>query len=665
MSIKIYNSPRYRRMVSWWLKKEILEYPNVKISDAIQRKADALYKAGCDSAIVFGAHFRWDHLPVFDQLHAYIAECAEAMHQRGMAFIDHYSNCLAARPDYGAASGPGAFKDRSHITLNEIRIEPEKWVWNNTPIESWRMVDTTTGKPHYNPHYANVQFCVNNPDFRAGLAAYTRKWYNETHCDGLMSDDSFFNARFYTCSCEHCRAKFGRPLPPADDLNFWGNWDNADFRDWITMRYQSVAELNAVVRSALPHDFPLMNCCSGSIYSASNESALSIDEYMRSSNWIMLEMCGDTPPESGVYTARLASQLYQLAVAKKYGVPAVGLGYAYYAPPANFIWAFNQFLGAGTWISTLKHRLGMDNKYCEMLPMEADIADGGFNFEKSHPELFDGEAVTDSAVYFARNTRDYYGGLNSDYSLDYIRTVSDLFEEGVKFEVVTSIPHPSSNIRKLYVPSAAILSREELRDLEIFRLAGGVIYASGPCGVYDIDCRRRVKPYIEELEINDIKRAKEWPHDTWKNAEPERCKNAPGWRKVKENMYWNPQRAQDDAGVPDGVAVAGLQGFFDRSYQLADGRTVKHFLAKKFTRTLNEELEAKREIRTASNSLVTDLFPVNTLNSYEITAAEGYSSGTLVLPLNGGTFTPIEFKNGKASITLPENCFYFMIVYNK
>ena len=42
MSIKIYNSPRYRRMVSWWLKKEILEYPNVKISDAIQRKADAL-----------------------------------------------------------------------------------------------------------------------------------------------------------------------------------------------------------------------------------------------------------------------------------------------------------------------------------------------------------------------------------------------------------------------------------------------------------------------------------------------------------------------------------------------------------------------------------------------------------------------------------------------
>ena len=225
--------------------------------------------------------------------------------------------------------------------------------------------------------------------------------------------------------------------------------------------------------------------------------------------------------------------------------------------------------------------------------------------------------------------------------------------------------HHPSNIRKLYVPSAAILSREELRDLEIFRLAGGVIYASGPCGVYDIDCRRRVKPYIEELEINDIKRSKEWPHDTWKNVEPERCKNAPSWRKVKENMYWNPQRAQDDAGVPDGVAVAGLQGFFDRSYQLADGRTVKHFLAKKFTRTLNEELEAKREIRTASNSLVTDLFPVNTLNSYEITAAEGYSSGTLVLPLNGGTFTPIEFKNGKASITLPENCFYFMIVYNK
>ena len=86
---KIFNVKPYRRMVSWWLKKEILEYPNARISDAIQRKADALYKAGCDSAIVFGAHFRWDHLPVFDQLHAYIAEIADAMHQRGMAFIDH------------------------------------------------------------------------------------------------------------------------------------------------------------------------------------------------------------------------------------------------------------------------------------------------------------------------------------------------------------------------------------------------------------------------------------------------------------------------------------------------------------------------------------------------------------------------------------------------
>ena len=665
MSIKIYNAPQYRRMVSWWLKREILEYPSVKISDAIQRKADALYKAGCDSAIVFGAHFRWDHLPVFDQLHAYIAEIADAMHERGMAFIDHYSNCLAARPELGAASGPGAFKDRTHITLNEIRVNADKWVWNNTPIESWRMIETTTGKPHYNPHYASIQFCPNNPDFRAGIAAYTRKWYNETHCDGLMSDDAFFNARFYTCGCEHCRARFGRPLPPTSDLTFWGNWDNADFRDWIAMRYQSVAELNAVVRSALPYDFPLMNCCSGSISPSNNETALSIDEYMRSSNWIMLEMCGDTPPASGIYTDKLASQLYQLAVAKKYGVPAVGLGYAYYEPPANFIWAFNQFLGSGTWISTLKHRLGMDNKYCEMLPMESEIASVGFNFEKNNQELFDGEFSGDSAVYFSRNTRDNYGGYWADYCIDYVRTVSELFNAGIKFEVVTAVPHPASGCRKLFLPSAAILTRDEIRDLEVFRLAGGTIYASGPCGVYSCDCKRWKTPYIENEVLPELDRPLRWAHDTYEKADAVDCSNEPGWSKIKENLYWNPQRASKGAGIPIEKSNPAAQGFFDRTFKLKNGDQVQHFLAQKFTRTLNEELEAKREIRTASNSLVTDLFPVNTLNSYEITAAEGYSSGTLVLPLNGGTFTPIEFKNGKASITLPENCFYFMIVYNK
>ena len=659
---KIFNNKPYRRMVSWWLKKEILEYPNARISDAIQRKADALYKAGCDSAIVFGAHFRWDHLPVFDQLHAYIAEIADAMHQRGMAFIDHYSNCLAARPDYGAASGAGTFKDRTHITLNEIRIEPEKWMWNNTPIESWRMVSTVNGKPHYNPNYANVQFCVNNPDFRAGLAKYTRKWYEETNCDGLMSDDSFFNARFYTCGCEHCRAKFGRPLPPTDDLTFWGNWNNPDFRDWIAMRYQSVAELNAIVRSALPHDFPLMNCCSGSISSASNECSLSIDEYMRSSNWIMLEMCGDTPPANGKYTAKLASQLYQLAVAKKHGVPAVGLGYAYYAPPANFIWAFNKFLGSGTWISTLKHRLGMDNKYCAMLPMEEDICGTGFNFEKSHQELFEGTAATDTALYFSRNTRDNYGGYMADYGHDFSRAASELFAAGVQFEVTTHIPHPSSNLRTLFLPSAAILSNEEIRDLEIFRLAGGKVYASGPCGVYNVNAERRSAPYINGEELSDLDRPGKWPHDTWEAMEPARCANEPGWREVKPNLYWNPARVSDDAVMPFEGRSSEVKGFFARAFRLEDGRLVKHFLASEFTRQLNEELEAKRENRAASNSLVTNLFPVDTPLQAVVTVPENCTKAQLVLPLAGGTFTELTIKENKAEIILPKDCFDFMII---
>lgn len=299
-----------------------------------------------------------------------------------------------------------------------------------------------------------------------------------------------------------------------------------------------------------------------------------------------------------------------------------------------------------------------------MLPMEEDVVGRGFNFEKSHPELFAGEALCDSAIYYSRKTRDNYGGYQNDYGNDYVQMTSTLFDAGVKFEVLNTIPHPSSSCRKLFLPSAAVLTYDEIRDLEIFRLAGGRIYATGPCGVYDENCRRRATPYIEELLIDDIKRPEKWPHNTWDNTvEAVQCQNPPGWREVKKNLYWNPLRSSANVELPEGLAVSSLDGFFDRSFMLDDNRIVKHFLAKKFTRELNEDMENKREKNNwASNSLVTNLFPVNTQNEYTVELPEGCKTAQLVLPLDGGTFSDLSISEGKAKITLLENCFYFLIV---
>ena len=62
------NKKFSQRMASWWLRREILDYPHQKISDGIRRRADHLAGGGCDSAIMFGAHFRWDYMPVWDRL---------------------------------------------------------------------------------------------------------------------------------------------------------------------------------------------------------------------------------------------------------------------------------------------------------------------------------------------------------------------------------------------------------------------------------------------------------------------------------------------------------------------------------------------------------------------------------------------------------------------
>ena len=73
-------------------------------------------------------------------------------------------------------------------------------------------------------------------------------------------------------------------------------------------------------------------------------------------------------------------------------------------------------------------------------------------------------------------------------------------------------------------------------------------------------------------------------------------------------------------------------------------------------------MEAKRENRAASNSLVTNLFPVDTPLQAVVTVPENCTQAQLVLPLDGGTFTELTIKENKAEIILPKDCFYFMII---
>ena len=99
---------RTYRMVSWWLRKDALPWPNKGLQDQFRRRADRLAAAGADSAIIFGAHFRWDFCRVWEPLHELIRFVADELHARDMILFDHHSSVhLLLQPR------PGAF--RAHL----------------------------------------------------------------------------------------------------------------------------------------------------------------------------------------------------------------------------------------------------------------------------------------------------------------------------------------------------------------------------------------------------------------------------------------------------------------------------------------------------------------------------------------------------------------------
>ena len=52
-----------KRLINWWLTWEDLNWPSVDIQDKIKRRAEKVAEANVTTAVLFGAHFRWDWLP--------------------------------------------------------------------------------------------------------------------------------------------------------------------------------------------------------------------------------------------------------------------------------------------------------------------------------------------------------------------------------------------------------------------------------------------------------------------------------------------------------------------------------------------------------------------------------------------------------------------------
>jgi hypothetical protein len=434
---------RYRA-VSWWLTWEDLTWPNEALMDKIRRRADRCAASGVNCCILFGAHFRWDFMPLWGRLHDMIRFIGTELHQRQIVLFDHHSSVLTHRPRNREEALNIWRSNRHHVPFYPSAEAAANLQFNGSRLDDWRMLDVETGQPIYLPSYNAEQYCMNNPAFRAAYVQYLKQLRTETGIDGLMSDDGIFYSDWRACACSDCRKRFkkeyGYSLPPVSDAGFWGNRRSEAFRDWIAMRFQTCGDFLVDVQKALPPGFPLLSCCSSSDGYAMPAYGMSYQDFIRACNLVMLEMVGSTPSTAGTWDERIPSQLLQLAIARDHHVACFGLGYGFFPDTAFFVWALNKFLGSDGWFSTLKGRLNATQSQLDVLADDSELVEEGYRWEKAHPQLFTGQVDTDIAVFFSRSTRDFYGQCEADYVIDYQTSCLELLRAGISYEVVTDIP---------------------------------------------------------------------------------------------------------------------------------------------------------------------------------------------------------------------------------
>jgi hypothetical protein len=498
------SPPRYRA-VSWWLTWDDLTWPNSELMDKIRRRADQCAASGVNCCLIFGAHFRWDFMPLWARLHDELRFIADELHQRKILLFDHHSSVLTHRPRNREEALNIWERNRHHVPFYPSREEAATWQFNGSRLNDWRMLDVETGEPVYLPIYNAEQYCMNHPGFRAAYGQYLKRLLAETGVDGLMSDDQIYYADWRACSCTHCRERFrqeyGHSLPAVSDASFWGNRRSEAFRDWIAMRFRSSGDFLARVQKALSAGFPLLTCCSSSDSYALPAYGMSYQDFIEHSNHVLLEMVGSTPSLAGTWDDRIPSQLLHLGIARDYHVPCFGLGYGFFPDTAFFIWAVNKFLGSDSWVSTLKGRLNASQAELGPLADDSELVGEGYRWEKAHPQLFTGDVDTDVAVFFSRATRDYYGQVAGDYTGDYSATCLNLTRAGVTCDVVTVIPEFGRQ-RCLVLSSAVCLSAQQRERLARFMGDGGTVIATGPTGHYDERANPVPKAWLENFGVS-------------------------------------------------------------------------------------------------------------------------------------------------------------------
>ena len=620
------------RIATWWMHWPDLQWPDSDNLDRIKARAEGFAKSDVTAAMFFGAHFRWDFLPVFPLLHDYIATVAEQLHQYGIKLYDHHSVNLVHRYSTKAEMRHVMQDSGPHLPFSPTFEAAKTWQYKGKYLNDWRMLDVKTGKPLWFPQYTAEGFCHRNPEFREAYQSYAKYLISETGIDGLSADDALYYMQYNACGCSYCREELRRragiELPPAEDTSFWGNWDNPAWHHWLDLRFDAAGEFYEQLRTVLPEDFMLAGCGASSASAVALMAATDARTFMRGWNYVNMELSGNTPPykkdkltNNITIPERMVNSSHHQAVARQKGTSAFCTGFAHSTKNASLVWALCKMLGADSWIGTLKTRLGLPWHILNTIPSEQDIVGQAYGFEKQHPELFVGRPVGQLGVYFSYETRNHtrYGNLNNGYYRDYGDVLRLLFRKGICPHTVFEFPEDGTTYPLIILSGVARMTEEEKRSAERYLSSGGKIIALGPTAMdgcehsWALPNRLDVAPEEFFTSVPDGIHVK--LPDWFRNTEIPSPADPDVWQNPRRGLYYHPHRlnAENQDGFLElvqrfvrsmPIEIEQAKGYMCTMLEDQQGITAQ-LLAEDYDVDIDHELDAMRTHRSRVNLLTT------------------------------------------------------------
>lgn len=613
-----------------------LNWPDMDNHDKIKRRAEGFARAGVSAAMFFGAHFRWDFLPVFPILHDYIATVAEELHKNGVKLFDHHSVIFAHRYHTREEMRHVIMDSGPHLPFSPTYEAAASWEYKGKRLNDWRMIDVKTGKSMYFPQYTAEAFCFNNPEYQEAYQDYVKYLISETGIDGLSADDGTHFLHYNTCGCRHCRAELKRrtgiDLPPVEDTSFWGKWDNPARKAWIDLRYDASGNFYEKLRGTLPENFMLTGCGGSSASAITPMTCADARTLLRGWNYVNMELVGNTPPYKHdpltinvPIPNRLVNSSYNQATAKEKGVRTFCTGFAHSTQSANHVWATCKALDSDAWIGTLKMRLGLPWHILDTLPNEEDITGQAFNFEKNHPELFSGQIAGQLGVYYSCETRDHmlFGGMAKGYPQDYANTVKMLFENGICPHTLFTFPEDAKEYPLVLLSSVAGMTEEEKAAVYRYLATGGKLVVTGPTALKECQNTWALPNRLDKKPEDFFTTVPDGIHvqtADWVKKDEIAPSNDPDvWTEPLPGLYYRPHRIgkTNQARVLElcrkymkdmPVKVLESKGYLS-TMQVSDERNVLHFLAADYDVDINHELDKIRYHRSRVN-LLTKIEPI-------------------------------------------------------